>query len=168
MNKIGITIKVYLPWFLVNFIFTMLPIMFTKLFPNGNLENWFSSFLVFIYTLLILSIFGLYSHLRTEDTPISFADVVLWFTLLIVIIIMAMFPIYNLVGHVSQFINSHIEVVTSLILAAGFISAVLLHSPMLKKQIDKLYSRRRIVDNPNRIKNNVKQMKSEMEEERSQ
>ena len=35
MNKIGITIKVYLIWFVVNFIITTIPIMITKLFPSG-------------------------------------------------------------------------------------------------------------------------------------
>ena len=80
MNKTKITIITYVIWFVVNFICTTIPITFTIFFPNVSSVHLFSSFLIFIYTLLILSAYVFYSHLRTEATSLSYADVFFWIT----------------------------------------------------------------------------------------
>jgi hypothetical protein len=167
MNKTKITIIIYFIWFVVNFICTIIPIIFTRFLPNVSSAHLFSSFLIFIYTLLILSAYVFYSHLRTEAISLTYADVFFWITVPVIIVICITFPFYNLESTFSQFLNTHIYYIAIITFLVGFILALQLHRPILQKQIEDLYYRK-VWENADQIRKDVGEMERKIQGEESQ
>lgn len=132
----GIRIKVvfekYITWILINIVFSLLPIIVTMLINNNNVQSLFSSYLCFLYAILVLSFYSYYC--LNNPTEELYFDIYFFITILATIILIVFYPIYNLIENVSSITNSKLYLVCPMSIVIITSWAIVLN----KKSIDGL------------------------------
>ena len=134
MAKLKLRFQYYFSWFLLNFIFCLLPIGISYLIKNSFTKEEFLSFLSFTYTLLIGGIY-LFDHIRSREE----SQALFWSSLLFAV---ALIVLYCLVGanansYLDKLIFDNKLLTFSVILSTAVFLSLLLNKNDIERKISK-------------------------------
>jgi O-antigen ligase len=132
---LSIGFKKYLVWIVVNFIFCPLPILGIYLYNYYSKGQIFSSFIVYNYTLLIVSLYLFLTQLKNNLKKESTSDLLIWLTFLAIIIFWGLFWSYHYPHRINDFITGKLIFFSGAMLIITFILALFLNIPVLKLTI---------------------------------
>lgn len=158
--------KVYLNkyaiWFLVYFVISILPIVITIMCGVKNITLLFSSYLSYVFTLLIANSLLYYNYCRSDE--LDFMDICLWSAFFFALIIVAFYPLYNLKIEISNFINEYIIISIICMFSLNLLFSFLLNKPLIKRDIKDAIVKRQMTSASN-IKNEMNSFKDTLEKE---
>lgn len=122
----------YFNWFLINFVFSLLPIAITWLVAGELADSAFLSLIAFVYTLMISS---LYLFKKLNKATDSSKEYITWVVVLLLIIFYVLYP-HLLSGNILKTIISLKTEITLSILVGAMILSFILNFKSLEDDID--------------------------------
>ena len=161
---VKIYFSVWIIWFLINFILAPLPLLFMQFIPGSNHKILFSSYLSYIFSVLVVSAGALYFQFKKEKF-LGFKDVIFWINIIVLIVIASIFIFYNLPNNsVAYYIENKIKFLFLISLFAVILDSGFLHSSYLNSQVKEQLEALPI-EISEEIKKNVRGFKSKLEKE---
>lgn len=135
--KLKVKIKLYSVWFMVNFIICLIPIV-VALITGNERSQVFSSFLSFLFTLLISSLYLFENFIYMKDEKIL-PDPLRWGTITWVFILMTIFMLYPEMKSIAikPFMEKNIEIIALLFFLCTLYLSFLLNNPSLQNTVAK-------------------------------
>ena len=155
----------YGAWFIVNFVICLLPLIVTLFLINNNFTIFFSSFLSYSFTLLIVNIYLFQNYLNVNTKDIIYPDFLRWFSYLVLFLILISYPIYNLSDKFNKSINDRMFVFVFAILIFDILLSFILSKPIIRRNINEQKYKDKLIKD-SKIEEKAKNMKSKLEEEK--
>lgn len=168
MKKYFRVAKIYLSiwstWFLINFILAPLPLLIMTVIPGSNHKILFSSYLSYIFSILVVSAGTLYFQFKKEKFW-GEKDVILWINIVIIPFIVGIFVLYNWPDNpVTYYIENKTNFLFWISLFAVIFDSGFLHSSYLNSQVKEQLEALPI-ELSDEIKKNVERLKTKLERE---
>jgi hypothetical protein len=135
-------------WFLLNFIVCLAPLFISLVIKSNNIEQIFSSFLSYIFTLFIVSTYLYENYLKITLDVSPFADLLRTFTIVVSFFIIIFFVLFNTATNVQSWAINKIIILSISVFGFSLIFAFLLNFPIISSQAIKeseFMNRRRLL-----------------------
>ncbi len=136
MKKWCIYLEHLFVWFMVNFLFGILPIITSVIIGDKNYDQIYASFIAYIYTLVIVNIYIFENYLKTTKAYISLSWLIKWISILMAFIFIIYFILFNVKVNTVYPLEGRSMILISIgIFISSFILSIFLNFPSLSRNI---------------------------------
>jgi hypothetical protein len=158
--KLWISIEKWFVWFFINFVFCIIPLCATYFFQIGNPGILFTSYLAYLFTSLLASLYSRREQQAAAGVRI-YSDLLSWIVLFFVFAIWSAYIFYNLNRCPSEIFSNSLFLLSCKLYAVTLCFSVLLNRAVLSENIDREYGIRKR-DETDKIGKKVNKMKGEL------
>jgi len=161
-RSISAYIYAYFSWFCLSIILCAVPILFSPFFAELTVS--YSSLLAYCFTLLASSVYLFDHHVEATEKRSDLAKAARDIAVLLMVIAVVVFVVYNLHNDINKFLNGVIEATIPLTAVLAFIPTFIITMPLINREA-RTKVREREVDNTMAVAEETKSKMRDMEKD---